>query len=167
MEDILITVITLMRLFMPCLGRLSTPRRSTRVKINIIMTTTLPRHRHLLPHDSIDETTPAVHQRYRHRHLHLVYASGHYRDDPSRLRIEIPIPPLIADKNNINNVSSRPPLPNRLVQKHTPNAVHAEKERRKSQARHQIIKEIVSKIICWRLCVILCALITHISIDFL
>jgi hypothetical protein len=60
------------------------------------------------------------------------------------LRIEIPIPPLIADKNNLNNVSSRPPLPTRLVQKHTPNAVHAEKERRKSQARHQIIKEIVS-----------------------
>ena len=69
MEDILITVITMMRLFMP--GRLSTPRRSTRVKIDIIMTTTLPHHRHLLPHDSIDETTPAVHQRYRHRHLHL------------------------------------------------------------------------------------------------
>ena len=74
----------------------------------------------------------------------LAYASGHYRDDPSRLRIEIPISPLIATKNNNSNVTSRPPLPNKLVQNHTPNAVHAEKERRKSHARHQIIKEIVS-----------------------
>jgi len=101
-----------------------------------------------VPHRQQGHFPPPTQHEYSSRNDHESrrepYSAEHYRDDPSRLRIEIPISPVIAAKNNISNVSSRPPLPNRLVQKHTPNAVHAEKERRKSQARHQIIKEIVS-----------------------
>lgn len=75
------------------------------------------------------------------------YSAGHYRDEPSRLRIEIPTSPqVLTNINNINNASSRPPLHNRFGRHITksPNVVYAERERCQSQARRQILKEIVS-----------------------
>ncbi len=75
------------------------------------------------------------------------YTTGKYRDEPARLRIEIPTTPqVITTANNQNSVSSRPPLHTKLGQQYgiSPIAINAELERRKSEARHQILKEIVS-----------------------
>jgi hypothetical protein len=63
------------------------------------------------------------------------------------LKIEIPTSPQVTTTvNNNNSVSSRPPLHTKLGQHYakSPIAVNAERERRKSEARHQILKEIVS-----------------------